>query len=496
MSVWRLQRRFVKVASRVAGSVQENSGNSAKNPAKAEAGDDIDSENLLSEEATSERLPVAQGQRKERLPAVKRTEIVKQSAKKLAKKAGTVAPVIPLPIKGTTLSNAAANVGKLRPKQVRRRLLLASLFLFVFVPGFLGGLYFAFIASERYVSGAGFAVRGVDGVASAGGDFLGALTGLASTGTTTTDSYILMEFLQSRELVERLIGDYEFRQAYGNDSVDFLYRLDLDAPIEDVVDYWGWMITPSFDSTSGILNFEVEAFDPDDAQRIAALILKYSGELINRLSEEARYDAVKFSNEEVSKAEVRLRVVRNQLRNFREEENAIDPAKNAEVQIGLIGELEGRLIEVRSRLSVLKGTIDDSSPTVQQLKRQEAALMEQIAAKQGEIGGAGPGAAGQATPGGARVATPLSSLLADYESLEVEKEFAQQAYVTALASLERARAEADRQQRYLAVFNTPSYPEDAIYPRRSLNIFLLFVALLAAWSIGTLIVYSVRDHLR
>ncbi|WP_434056004.1 MAG: lipopolysaccharide biosynthesis protein [Roseibium sp.] len=483
----------------MAGSVQENSGNSAKKPANAEIAGDAAAENPQSDRTAADNLPVAPGQHTEKLPAVKQTEIVKQGAKKLAEKVGKVAPVIPLPVKGATLSNPAANVRILRPQQVRRRLLFASLFLAVLLPGFLGGLYFAFIASDRYVAGAGFAVRGVDGVASVGGDFLGALTGLASTGSTTTDAYILLEFLQSRELVERLIDDYEFRSAYGSDSVDFLYRLDVDAPIEDVVDYWEWMITPSFDSTSGIVTFEVEAFDPDDAQRIAALILKYAAELINRLSEEARRDAVKFSTQEVSKAEVRLRVVRDQLRKFREVESAIDPSKNAEVQIELMAGLERQLIEVRSRLSVLKGTIDDNSPAVQQLKRQEAALLEQIVAKQSEIGGpeadAG-GSAAQAATAGVNAGTPLSSLLADYEALQVETEFAQQAYVTALASLERARAEADRQQRYLAVFSTPSYPEDAIYPRRILNIFLFFIALLVAWSIGTLIVYSVRDHLR
>lgn len=444
-------------------------------------------------------VPAEPAGSKDNLPVVKQAGVVKKRAGKPVRKKGKAAPVIPLPIRGSDLSNAAARVRRLRPQQVRRRLLLASLFLCVLLPTVFGGLYFAFIASDRFVSGAGFAVRGVDGVASVGGDFLGALTGLDSTGTTTTDSYILLEFLHSRELVERLTRDYEFMDAYSNESVDYLYRLDPGAPIEDVVAYWEWMITPSFNSTSGILNFEVEAFDPDDAQRIAALILKYASELINRLSEEARRDTVRFATEEVSRAELRLRVIRDRLRDFREVESALDPSRSAEVQIGLIADLERQLIEIRSRLSVLKGTIDDTAPSVQQLMRQEEALLEQIAIKQSEIGGSAmTGTRAQASSGtrDTFAGTPLSSLLADYEALSVEKEFAQQAYVTALASLERARAEADRQQRYLAVFMTPSFPEHAIYPRRILNTFLVFLVLLTAWSIGTLIVYSVRDHLR
>ena len=480
-------------------SVQENPGGRPDKPAEAKGADGRGSDDAPREAGQAENERAAPAGLQEKLPVAKRAEIVKQGARKLARKAGKVAPVIPLPINGSGLSSTAAQVRRLRPQQMRRRLLLASLFLCVLLPAFLGGVYFIFIASDRYVSGAGFAVRGVDGVASVGGDFLGALTGLDSTGTTTTDSYILLEFLHSRELVERLNRDYDFMAAYSNDAVDYLYRLDPAAPIEDVVHYWEWMITPSFDSTSGILNFEVEAFDPDDAQRIAALILKYAGELINRLSEEARRDTVRFATEEVSRAEVRLRVIRDRLRSFREVESAIDPSRSAEVQIGLIADLERQLIEVRARLSVLKGTIDDTAPSVQQLMRQEAALLEQIAAKQSEISGPaanGTGAEASSSAQDGHPGTPLSALLADYEALEVEKEFAQQAYVTALASLERARAEADRQQRYLAVFITPSFPEHAIYPRRILNTFLVFLALLTAWSIGTLIVYSVRDHLR
>jgi capsular polysaccharide transport system permease protein len=68
-------------------------------------------------------------------------------------------------------------------------------------------------------------------------------------------------------------------------------------------------------------------------------------------------------------------------------------------------------------------------------------------------------------------------------------------YQSALSSLEQARAEADRQQRYLAVFTTPSVPEDAVYPRRIQNIAMLIVIVVSIWGIGTLIVYSVRDHM-
>ena len=61
--------------------------------------------------------------------------------------------------------------------------------------------------------------------------------------------------------------------------------------------------------------------------------------------------------------------------------------------------------------------------------------------------------------------------------------------------LDQARANADRQQVYIASFVPPSLPEEALYPRRwrSLGVVALFA--FALWAIGGLAVQSIRDHL-
>ncbi|MTI16711.1 lipopolysaccharide biosynthesis protein [Rhodobacteraceae bacterium RKSG542] len=427
----------------------------------------------------------------------------KELAKTAAAKKGGLAAVVPLPVKNKKVKKEAKGLWQkligvgLRPQQKRRRAVALSFALAVLLPALLGTLYFAFIASDRYSASVGFAVRGVEAGA-VGGDFLGALTGVASSGSTTTDSYILMDYLRSREVVERLSKDMGLREHYSDANVDFLYRLDPAIPIEGFVGYWDWMINTSFDSTSSIITVEVEAFSADEAFNLASLVLNYSEGLVNTLSENVRRDAVRFAEEEVSRAELRLRMIRGRMREFRENKSALDPTKNAEVQIELVAQLERQLIDTRSRLATLVGTIDESSPTLRQLRKQEAALLEQITLKQAEI--AGPSGHSQAgTSGdsnGDRLNTSLSSMLASYEELLIEQEFAQQAYTAAMAGLERSRAEADRQQRYLAVFQAPSKPETAIYPRRTTNSLLLFGVLLALWSLGLLLTYSIRDHLR
>ncbi|EEA93519.1 hypothetical protein [Pseudovibrio sp. JE062] len=383
---------------------------------------------------------------------------------------------------------------KLRPQQIRRRILALSFALIVLIPSLFGTGYFLFVASDRYSSTIGFSVRGMDGTA-AGGDFLGALTGLASVGTTATDSFILMDYLEGREVVERLISDVGIVDHYNGASIDFIYRLDTEITIEKLVAYWQGMISTTFDSTSSIIEVEIQAFSPEMTEKIAAKILAYSAELVNGLSQNARRDAVKFAEEEVRRAELRLKMIRMRMKEFRSAENSIDPTRNAEVQIELIAGLEKQLLEVRSRLATLVGAIDENSPTIRQLRKQDEVLTQQILDKRSEISGRTPTQLTTESADTSRLSS-LSALLANYEELVVEQEFAQQAYSVALAGLERSRAEADRQQRYLAVFDPPSKPEEAAYPRRFTNSAILFLGLLAVWVLATVLAYSVRDHLK
>ena len=58
------------------------------------------------------------------------------------------------------------------------------------------------------------------------------------------------------------------------------------------------------------------------------------------------------------------------------------------------------------------------------------------------------------------------TLLAEYEGLVVDREFAEESYRAALAALDGARANASRQSRYLATYVEPTYPETAEFPQR------------------------------
>jgi capsular polysaccharide transport system permease protein len=370
----------------------------------------------------------------------------------------------------------------------RRAALALSFVCIVVLPTLTAAAYYGLIAADRYTSGAGFAVRGMSG-GMGGADMVQSFTGLAGGSTTISDSYIVLNYLRSRDVVERLERDFDLRAAFDRAEADALSRLPPDVPIEAVVAYWDGMTTTSFDLISGVMTFEVQAFRPDDAQRIAELVLGYVTDLVNELSESARQDSVRFAREEVARAEGRLRAALEDIRAFRNAEQSINPQASARAEVELVTALEKELIDVRARMAALAGSVSEAAPTMVALRRQAQAMEAEIARRASAISQALPDKQGQDG------ATALSELLAAYEALEVEKTFAQQAYASALSSLESARMEADRQQRYLAVYAQPLVPQNPAYPRRAIMVALVAAVAFCFWAIATLVAYAVRDHL-
>lgn len=368
-------------------------------------------------------------------------------------------------------------------KNKRWGLILSFLFLFALPVG-LGGAYFGYFASDRYAAGASFVIRGLEG----GGtpDFVTSFTGLSPSGSTTSDSYVVRNFLESADLLRQLDAELDLRGHYSQEFIDPIARFRPDSTFEELVDYWQWRINTTYDSTTGIVTFEVQAFDAKMAERLAQLALAAADRLVNELSETARQDSVQFAAREVERAEERVRNVRLQLVDFRAERGAVDPMVNAQLDAELMASLETKLVDIQARINALSGSVDADSPMLVQLNRQASALEEQIRQRRALIGHAG----------GPDSLENTAEALAAYEGLLIEQNFAQQSYASAMVSLETARIDADRQQRYLGVFARPFVPNEPAYPVRVRNFFLVMIAAFALWAISTLIAYTIRDHMR
>lgn len=388
-------------------------------------------------------------------------------------------PAMPTPIR--PLGGAQRPAGPL-PARRRHRAALFGFVLIVLLPLIAAAAYLLAVAEDQYASTTGFVVRKSDKTTSPAFELLGGISSLTSA--SSTDATILYEFIRSQRMVELVDAAIDLRAIFSRPAHDPVFAFDPEGSIEDLTRYWGWMVKVSFDNSSGLIEIRVLAFTPADAARISAEIVRQSTIKINELSAIAREDATRYAREDLESAVDFLKTARQEMGAFRSRTQIIDPKADVQIQMGLIGTLQTQLAEAMIELDLMRTSTRNDDPRIRQTEQRIAIIKERINAERGMTSMTDP--AGQ---GG-----DFSDLIGRYESLSVDQEFAEQAYVAALATFNEARAEASRQTLYLATYIEPTTAEDSEYPRRYVLIALAGLFLFLIWSIGTLVAYSAWDR--
>jgi capsular polysaccharide transport system permease protein len=353
-----------------------------------------------------------------------------------------------------------------------------SFFWLVLIPVIVAGLYLAFIASDQYVSEARFAVRG-------GGQSSMSVAGLL--GMMNSDqgqnSRILVNYLESRGMVEQLDNKLGLRKLYARDDVDFLSRFNTGKPIEDLVRYWRWHTSVSLETMSGVITVAVRAFTPQDALAIANEVIASSEKLVNDLSERSRRDALRTAKTELERAETALQDKVRTMRDLRNSDQVLDATATADVMTKMLGELRLSRIRLEQEYSALMRSVEPSAPNARVLNARIASLKNEIAKLEGQM-----------TQAGGRTGTALSDSMSRFEREKLELDFAQKQYVAASAAYERARIELESQQVYLATFLKPVLAQGPLYPKRWWLWAIVLVGCLALWGAGVGSVVLVRNY--
>jgi capsular polysaccharide transport system permease protein len=381
---------------------------------------------------------------------------------------GGAVPVRPLPWAAPGLQRVGAPLA------------LVSFLLIVALPTVLATVYYLLIAADQYVAEFRFGLRSVDPPRS---DPTSLLSGPTAP-PVTVDSYAVVQFIQSRAIIDELGHSLDLNRIFTVPAADFLTRLDAPAPAEDLVSYWRRQVDAFFDAANGTIIVKARAFSPQDSLVLARAVLAAAERLVNELSARARRDALRDSEEEVSRSERRLGDALAALRRYRDANGVIDPRKTAESTAGLATGLRDELVRSEAELTTLREYLQAEAPPLKLLEARIRSLEAQRQALDGEVTEA---------PGAGNLA--LSRIMGSFERLEAERGFAETAYRRALEALDQARRSAERQHLYVAAFVPPSLPEKPLYPRRLQSIGIVFVIAFAVWAIGGLTVRSVRDHL-
>lgn len=365
--------------------------------------------------------------------------------------------------------------------RLRRRhvALMLSFLLVVVAPVAASGWYLWARAVDQYASYLGFSVRSETGAGTS--ELLGGLTSLVGmTSNSSTDTDILYKFIQSHDLVERVDERLDLRRIWSKAPGDPIFGYTGNESLEDLLSEWERKVRIYYDD--GMIDLRVLAFDPQDARAITQAIFDESTRMINRLNDIAREDALRYARDDLAEALARLKAARQDMMAFRNRHQLVDPSADVQGQVGVVTSLQQQLAEALVQLGLLRANAQPGDPRIEQAELRIGIIRDQIDEERQKFGS--ETATGEA----------LSEVVGQFESLTVDREFAERSYTAALATYDTARAEASRQSRYLAAYVKPTLAQESKYPERGKLLLIMSGFLLILWIIGVLIFYSLRDR--
>jgi capsular polysaccharide transport system permease protein len=369
------------------------------------------------------------------------------------------------------------------PARMKRRHwgLVAGFVVLVLVPLAVTIFYLWAVAEDQYASTVGFTVRKEEGTSAV--DLVGGLSQFTGGGGAS-DGDILYEFIQSQVIVERISAKIDLNAIYSRSwGRDPVFALWPDARIEDLVWFWKRVVRISYDKGSGLIELRVLAPTPQEARDIATLVVSESQEMINNLNAQAREDTTRYALLDLNEALARLKAARLALTAFRTRTRIVDPEADIQGRMGVLNNLQQQLAQAMIEYDLLTQQANPGDPRLKPAQQKIDVIRSRMAQER-----EGFTLQGEAEGG------DYPALIAEYESLVVDREFAERTYTSALAALDIAQSNANRQSRYLAAYIQPTLASTAEFPRRLTLAGLTGLFLLLGWSILALVYYSLRDR--
>lgn len=358
-----------------------------------------------------------------------------------------------------------------------RRIPLAFLVVVV-VPTALAAVYYLLVASPRYVSEARFIVR-----APAQGQPSSLGVALQGVGLSAgpVDSFAVHEFINSRDGLRQALKLTDVKAMFADRGADIFSRFPRPfekSSDESLFKAYQRFVEVGYDSTTGISTLRVEAFRPEDAQRLSSVLLTGGEGIVNALNKRAQADTVAEAIRAQTSARERLAAAQARLVSFRNAEGLIDPRLAVEESGAIISSLQTTAANLKAERDRLAAEAPNS-PQLPALAGQISAYERQIRAERAKMTGS---------------SQSLAPRISQYEDLTLEREFAGKELTQANAAVLSAEQDARRQRLYLERIVNPNLPDTSTEPRRLRAIITILFSTLLAYGVGWLMWAGVREH--
>jgi capsular polysaccharide transport system permease protein len=347
------------------------------------------------------------------------------------------------------------------------------------IASLLAAMYWLIIASDRYLSESHIIIQRTD---LAGGQTMDFSSLLSGSGHNREDQLLLRDHLLSMDMLKKLDATLNLRAHYSDSQHDILSRMWFqDGPIEWFHRHYLSRVSIELNDYAGVLMINAQGYDPTTAHAITAMLVEEGERFMNEMAHSLAQAQVAFLEQQVVKMNERVMQARQAVLDYQDQKGLVSPQGTTESIAAIVARLEAQRTELQTQLSALQTYhLVPDHPNIVMLNQQIAAVIKQIKQEQAKL----------ASPAG----KTLNRTVEEFQRLEMEANFAQDVYKTALMALEKGRIEATRTIKKVSVLQTPTQPEYPLEPRRFYNtlIFMLITILLAG--VTHLVIAIVRDH--
>ena len=350
--------------------------------------------------------------------------------------------------------------------------------LFVVLPTIVLAIYYGFIASDVYTSESKFVIRSPNQRSVSG---IGMVLQNIGFNASSDDSYLVRDYLSSRDAVQNLKAKLDIQTKYSAKSVDVVSRFGTikEPTFENFYEYFNKKIKVVHDPASSISSLQIEAYTAKDAQNINEELLKMSEEVINRINNNAKNDILVASEKEVQEAQEVSAKTAEALAKYRVKNDVFNPEGQSAIVLQEISKLQDALIQAETQLTQAR-EITPENPQIKAMETRIKSLKKSIADKSKLVTGPSD--------------ISFSNRSVEYQRLQLEKELADKQLASAMATYEQSKNDFNKKQLYLERLAMPSLPDEATKPKRFKNVLSGFVFGLLLWGVVRLFVAGVREH--
>ncbi len=258
-------------------------------------------------------------------------------------------------------------------------------------------------------------------------------------------------------MLKKLDARLNLRGHYSDWHRDPLSRMWFeDTPLELFHRHFLSMVSVEFDDYAGVLVIKAQGYDPKTAHALAAMLVEEGEQYMNVMAQDLARDQVTFLEKQAGDMSTRSIRARHAVLNYQNRKG------------------------LRTRRTAMLGYLMPDSTNIAEINLQIAAVENQIRLEQGRL----------VSPNGKM----LNSIVEEFQRLQMNAEFAQDVYRTALVALEKGRIEATRTLKKVSVLQAPTEPQYPLEPRRIYNTVVFALAALLLAGVVQLLAAIIRDH--